>query len=426
MKLWTMASWRQRDSHHEEETTSSTDSSRVGDRKTAAGIHRPKRRGTEGSEEDDCSSATDTTASLTAIPSALSHDDDTLTTATPIVIRQSIQLRHRPSPEASSLSCVVGTPMRDASPSQSCSSSSSRHSRSSFSGTSRDSIATQFRQEQDDRESLAYRKDLKIFASVLLTLLLVSVGSYHFVPAPHVGTPPPTARTTLSRGTVALGPHWSLALRRQSQRRALRKMGDDDQPVTVIVRGHHLEWLYRARQVYAACPLVDSIHVDWNGNATMPSSLELPSVQQLSSTMTSTRALWLVHEFVDVSCADLTRAYNEWSNEATRAVGFFPAWLPHTESYALLSDRAIMVPSYYLPDAVFRSQANDCQDFVLSAKVTALSQRNAVAMTMAAETAKDRGDRNRNHECYTKILQAMKISQLPTSTAIYTGRPSLD
>jgi hypothetical protein len=377
-------------------------------------------------EEDEDDSDT----SLT-VPSSSSQDltDETSSSLSTSDTRTS--LRHRsPLDKLSPLSprCLVESLPPPREPVR-------RVSSSSITGT-REVIATQFRQEQDDRETLSYRKDVAIFSTVLSTLLLVSMLSYCYIPAPHVGRIRPIRQR--QRNLQAL-PVWQAKEMRQYVARHL----SSTPAITVVLRGHHIDLVYRALDVYATCDVVHQIHVDWNKNTTTASFDAYTKVRPIASIQNraiDTAAVFVVHEFLQppLSCADLERVYNEWTNEPTRSVGFDPAWLPAAPSkpsrgelplpsYALMSDRAIMVHRYYLPE-VFAPRSMDvyCQEFVLSAKVALLSQASPVAMTLERPKADTDAIRNRNYECYNKVLKALQVAKLPTATAVYAGRPNFE
>jgi hypothetical protein len=370
----------------------------------------------------------DSDTSLT-VPSSSSQDltDETSSSLSTSDTRTS--LRHRsPLDKLSPLSprCLVETLPREP---------VRRISSSSITGT-REVIATQFRQEQDDRETLSYRKDVAIFSTVLSTLLLVSMLSYCYIPAPHVGRIRPIRKR--QRNLQAL-PAWEAKEMRQYVARHV----SSTPAITVVLRGHHIDLVYRALDVYATCDVVHQIHVDWNKNTTTASFDAYAKVRpiNIANRGIDTAAVLVVHEFLQppLSCADLERVYNEWTNEPTRSVGFDPAWLPAAPSkqskdaelplpsYALMSDRAIMVHRYYLPE-VFAPRSMDvyCQEFVLSAKVALLSQASPVAMTLERPKADTDAIRNRNYECYNKVLKSLQVAKLPTATAVYAGRPNFE
>ena len=137
--------------------------------------------------------------------------------------------------------------------------------------------------------------------------------------------------------------------------------------------------------------------------------------------------LLLDETVVSLTCDDLQRGFSEWRRDPTRSVGFFPLWQEDSR-YSMLSDRALFVHRSFLPTrtdsatmatTTTRTLSHACQEWVISARVAAVSQKHAIAM--ASKSAQRFHDDAAHSSCNAVVADALAVSDLPSTGKWFVG-----
>jgi len=200
--------------------------------------------------------------------------------------------------------------------------------------------------------------------------------------------------------------------------------------LTLVLTGSILPLLHDSIRQYAACSVVQQIHVNWSNNHQMPLPRRFLQEGKVAAAaeVIRTNAVLLLDADVSLSCQDLNRAMVEWQRDSTRLVGFAPLYMDDGNtnnvggSYSVLSSKALMAHKALVKDLqpTTRATNDSCSSFLLAAKWAMLSQQAPTALTSNIRAIDD-GDDN-NVSCHSRLLKALKQRSLPFDNVVYTSR----
>eukprot|EP00977_Amphora_coffeiformis_P009148 scaffold2072_cov162-Amphora_coffeaeformis.AAC.16 len=186
---------------------------------------------------------------------------------------------------------------------------------------------------------------------------------------------------------------------------------------TIRLKGSRLGLVRKAVDRYSRCPSVQEIQIDWRGSTAAPSTSYFSSKKVVPLESKTLKSVLLLDETVTLSCEDIKRGFLEWRKDPTRPVGFFPL-LQYTSKYSLLSDRALFVHKIYLTRTVTSSFHHACQEWVLSAWISAMSEKHPIAMAWKSSKAMTYSS---DPTCLSLISNSLNVPNLPSTDTIYVG-----
>lgn len=185
---------------------------------------------------------------------------------------------------------------------------------------------------------------------------------------------------------------------------------------TIRLQASHVTLLKKAVRRYADCPGVHEIQLDWKGGHPAPEASFLASPKVVPVRNKPLKGVFLLDETVYLTCDDLARGFSEWRKDPSRSVGFIPLFQKGSH-YSFLSDRALFVHRSFLPSTT-TSTTHACQEWVVSARVAAISRKHAVAVaSKSAGTSSYSADPS----CHSFVSDSLAVSDLPSTNTIYVG-----
>ena len=186
---------------------------------------------------------------------------------------------------------------------------------------------------------------------------------------------------------------------------------------TIRLKGSRLGLVRKAVDRYSRCPSVHEIQLDWRGSSAAPSASYFSSNKVATLESKTLKGVLLLDETVSLSCEDIKRGFWEWRKDPSRPVGFFPL-LQYNSKYSLLSDRALFVHKIYLTSAKASFLHHVCQEWVLSARISAMSEKHPIAMAWKSSKAMSYSS---DPTCQLQVSGALNVPNLPSTDIIFVG-----